>query len=95
MEQTGINSPERQASEMKTERDPDVENALRIPDGDWGWVVCFAGFMMNFTTVGLIATSGILLLALIDLHGDTVSQTTMVGSIFMGIINCIGKLSNW
>lgn len=72
-----------------------MENDRRIPNGSWGWIVCFAGFMMNFTTVGLISTTGILLLALIDLYGNTVSQTAMVGSIFMGTINCVGMFSNW
>lgn len=95
MEQMNTISSEGPTMEVESERDPEEENALRIPDGGWGWVVCLAGFMMNFTTVGMISTNGILLLALIDLYGATVSQTAVVGSIFMGMINCVGKFSNW
>lgn len=91
MEQTDTRSPECPTMEMESERDPDVENAPRIPDGGWGWVVCFAGFMIPFTTAGLISSNGILLLSLVDIYGDTISKTAIVGSIFTGIATCAGK----
>lgn len=88
---TETSSPECSRMEVESVRNPDVENTLQIPDGGWGWFVVFAGFMINFTVAGLISSNGILLLALVDLHGDTISKTAIAGSIFTGISNSAGK----
>lgn len=82
-----IESP---AMELESETESVDGNALWIPDGGWGWVVCFAGFMISFTAGGLNISNGILLLGLIDLYDDTISKTAMVASIFGGIMLCVG-----
>lgn len=90
MAQTDTGSSERPTIEMESEKDPDVENAGQIPDGGWGWIVCFGGFMINFTAVGMVSSNGILLLAMVDIYEVTISRTAMVGSVFMGIMNGAG-----
>lgn len=72
----------------------DGGKVLQIRDGVWSWVVCFAGFMINFSTGGLISSSGVLLIGMIDLYDETMSKTALVGSLFMGIAQCVGKFSN-
>lgn len=67
------------------------ENDLRIPDGGWGWVVCFAGFMNHFTTAGITSSNGIILLGLKDRYNATVSETALTGSLLIGSIMCAGK----
>ena len=94
MDQT-TSPPEKPIKELESKTGPDDVNELQIPDGGWGWVVCFAGFMINFTAVGLVASNGIILLGLIDLFNDNMSKTSMVGSLFMGISMCVGKLPHW
>ena len=90
-----IESPhEKPIKDAESNRESDDGNGLQIPDGGWGWVVCFAGFMINFITSCLISSSGILLLGLIDVYDDTMSKTSLVGSLFQGIKMCVGKFSH-
>lgn len=60
------------------------ETEIRPPDGGWGWVICFATFMTNFTTTGMTSSSGILLLGILDLYEESVAKSSIVGSIFAG-----------
>ncbi|CAE1279457.1 SLC16A12 [Acanthosepion pharaonis] len=90
MEQTGPSNIERQTNEVEPETDPDAGDSLHIPDGGWGWAVCFAGFMVNFTIVGLVYSNGIVALGIITIYDSSISKTTMVGSIFIGVVLCAG-----
>ena len=94
MEQTAKRPHEKPKKYAEPEGESDDGNGLQIPDGGWGWVVCFAGFMINFITVGIISCNGIILLGLIDLYDDTISKTSMVLSLFQGIRMCVGKFSH-
>ena len=76
---------------MELEAQPVEGSSQQIVDGCWAWVVCFAGFMINFAYVGLVSSNGIILLGLIDLYDDTMSKTALVSSLFMGISMCVGK----
>lgn len=73
------------------EREPEVnvvtaiEARIQPPDGGWGWVVCFAAFMTNFTVSGITSTNGIILLGLLDLFNDSVSKTSLIGSVISGV----------
>ena len=95
MEQTAKRPHEKPKKDAESEGESDDGNSLEIPDGGWGWVVCFAGFMINFITQGMISSTGIILLGLIDLYDDNISKTSMVVSLFQGIMMCVGKFSHW
>ncbi|CAE1309339.1 unnamed protein product [Acanthosepion pharaonis] len=88
MEQT--QTTERHTDEEESVRDPDEEK-FHIPDGGWGWVVCFAGFMVNFICHGLVSSHGIIALGLTEYFEDTLSKTTMAVSIFNGVGLCVGS----
>ncbi|CAE1279459.1 unnamed protein product [Acanthosepion pharaonis] len=90
MEQIDPDIPEKQTNELEPEKDLDAEVSLHIPDGGWGWVVCFAGFMTNFTIYGLLSSNGILVLGLAAIYDVSISKTAMVGSIFSGTMLCVG-----
>lgn len=57
---------------------------IQPPDGGWGWAVCFAAFMSNFTVSGITATNGIILLGLRDLFNESITKTSLVSSFLSG-----------
>lgn len=42
----------------------------RPPDGGWGWVVCFASFMVNLIADGVTFSFGVLYVELLDYFGE-------------------------
>lgn len=95
MEEEITNIPESPTQNVESERDPDRVNGFKIPDGGWGWVVCFAGFMTNFTVGGLISSGGIFLLGLMEIYDDPISKTAMVKAIFVGTLMSVGKFAKF
>ena len=94
MEQTTERPHEKPKKDAESEGESDDGNGQQILDGGWGWVFCFAGFMINFITRGIISSNGIILLGLIDLYDNTISKTSMVVSLFQGIMMCVGTFSH-
>lgn len=80
----GLSEIENGTKEPEDKVFTEVENEIAPPDGGWGWAVCFAAFMTNFTVSGIICSNGIVLLALIDLYNESVSKTSLVGAIISG-----------
>ena len=62
-----------------------------VPDGEWGWVVCAASFMVNFILDGTMFSFGILLLELLDDLQETKSVTSWVGSAQLGMSMMMGQ----
>ncbi len=54
------------------------------PDGGWGWVVCFAGFMCNLILDGIAYTFGVLLEPLVESFDSNRSTISLVGSLLVG-----------
>lgn len=79
------------SSEKATDEDFTSEENVLIPDGGWGWVVCFAVFWLNFSVAGIGTSNGILLLGLTDLYNESISKAAMVGSIFLGALMSAGQ----
>lgn len=80
------------SSEKATDEESIGEENVLIPDGGWGWVVCFAVFWLNFCVAGIGTSNGILLLGLTDLYNESISKAAMVGSIFLGALMSAGPL---
>ncbi|XP_029647885.1 monocarboxylate transporter 9-like [Octopus sinensis] len=56
-----------------------------VPDGGWGWVVCFAAACTNFTVSGLATSSGIFLIGLRGTFDDPVWKLALVGALLDGL----------
>ncbi|CAI9737218.1 Hypothetical predicted protein [Octopus vulgaris] len=56
-----------------------------VPDGGWGWVVCFAAACTNFTVTGLATSSGIFLIGLRGTFDDPVWKLALVGALLDGL----------
>lgn len=80
------------SNEKATDEESIGEENVLIPDGGWGWVVCFAVFWLNFSVAGIGTSNGILLLGLTDLYNESISKAAMVGSIFLGALMSAGPL---
>jgi len=66
-----------------------------IPDGGYGWVICMSAFVIQFYTIGVTYTFGVLMVALMDPiqgFGTSETVTAWIGSIqpfllyFTGIV---------
>lgn len=55
------------------------------PDGGWGWVVVFAGFMCNLIYDGIIYTFGVVLEPLVVSFDSNKGTISWVGSIMIGV----------
>ncbi|XP_067128798.1 monocarboxylate transporter 10-like [Centruroides vittatus] len=55
------------------------------PDGGWGWVVCFASFLVNGTIFGIMNSSGILFVKLKETFQGAAFSTSWVESISIGM----------
>ena len=51
------------------------------PDGGWGWVVCFASFMLQALTIGVTYTFGIIFVELLDYFDANEATASWIGSI--------------
>lgn len=85
------NVSESPTEDAESASDAGRENTLQIPDGGWGWVICFAGFMINFIAGGLVSGTEIFHWGLILLYQDTILKTAMVEIIFDLIMMSVGK----
>ena len=62
------------------------------PDGGWGWLVVFAGFMVHFLLDGINYTFGILLPSLVeDFHSEP-GTVVWAGSLLVGVNMLSGPL---
>ncbi|CAE1331450.1 unnamed protein product [Acanthosepion pharaonis] len=92
MEEELTNVFESPPEDAESASDSGRENTLQIPDGGWGWVICFAGFMINFIAGGLFSGTEIFHWGLILLYQDTFYKTAMVEIIFDLIMMSVGPI---
>ncbi|XP_048249886.1 monocarboxylate transporter 12-like [Haliotis rufescens] len=83
--------PTSEASPDPETSQPDSHDDI-IPDGGWGWVVCFASFMINFILDGTMFSFGVIMLELLDYFGESKSKTAWVGSTLLGMSMLMGPL---
>ena len=62
-----------------------------VPDGGWGWVVCFGAFLVNFILDGTMFSFGVLLLDLLEFFGQGKAKTAWVGSALLGMSMFMGE----
>lgn len=67
----------------------------RPPDGGWGWVVCFASFMVNLIADGVTFSFGVLYVELLDYFGEGKGKTAWVGSLFMAMPLLSGPVASF
>ncbi|XP_014787010.1 monocarboxylate transporter 9 [Octopus bimaculoides] len=74
---------------LKSETDvEDVEICQKrpvVPDGGWGWIVCFAAACTCFTVNGLTSSTGIFLIGLRRIFDDPVSKLSLIGALITGL----------
>lgn len=77
---------------IPADEDDEEEYVNVAPDGGWGWVVTFCGFMALVLTDGINICFGIILMELIVMfENDSVSKISWVFSILIGIQMMTGK----
>ena len=62
------------------------------PDGGWGWMVVFAGFMVHFLLDGINYTFGILLPSLVEDFDSEPGTVVWAGSLLVGVNMLSGPL---
>ncbi|XP_021707529.1 uncharacterized protein LOC5567273 [Aedes aegypti] len=67
----------------------------RPPDGGWGWVVCFASFMVNLIADGVTFSFGVLYVELLNYFGEGKGKTAWVGSLFMAMPLLSGPVASF
>ncbi|EDS33475.1 monocarboxylate transporter [Culex quinquefasciatus] len=67
----------------------------RPPDGGWGWVVCFASFMVNLIADGVTFSFGVLYVELLSYFGEGKGKTAWVGSLFMAMPLLSGPIASF
>ena len=71
-----------------------VPGNVIVPDGGWGWVVVLSSFLLQFLTIGITYTFGVMLVALTDPingFGTGESETAWIGSIQPCLLYFTGK----
>ncbi|ESP02005.1 hypothetical protein LOTGIDRAFT_230540 [Lottia gigantea] len=68
------------------------ENKTFTRDGGWGWIVCFAAFMINFIADGTMFSFGIIFIELLDYFKDSKFKTSIVGSSQLGLSMMMGPV---
>ena len=78
-----------EAHEMKAclEQEPETEpdTGPRPPDGGYGWVIVFAGFMVNMIG-GCVDAYGVFYIRLLEYFGESNATTAWPGSVCYAII---------
>ena len=64
---------------------PSVVDTPTVPDGGYGWVVCFASFMNILIIDGVILSFGVLLHPLSEMLNVDKAHVAWIGSIFFGL----------
>uniref|UniRef100_A0A182N4D7 Major facilitator superfamily (MFS) profile domain-containing protein n=1 Tax=Anopheles dirus TaxID=7168 RepID=A0A182N4D7_9DIPT len=67
----------------------------RPPDGGWGWVVCFASFMVNLIADGVTFSFGVMYIELLAYFGEGKGKTAWVGSLFMAMPLLCGPVASF
>ncbi|ETN61667.1 monocarboxylate transporter [Anopheles darlingi] len=67
----------------------------RPPDGGWGWVVCFASFMVNLIADGVAFSFGVMYIELLSYFGEGKGKTAWVGSLFMAMPLLCGPVASF
>ncbi|KFB52070.1 AGAP001782-PA-like protein [Anopheles sinensis] len=67
----------------------------RPPDGGWGWVVCFASFMVNLIADGVTFSFGVMYMELLSYFGEGKGKTAWVGSLFMAMPLLCGPVASF
>ena len=75
----------------KERNDESSSNDDNVPDGGWGWAVCFGSFLVNFILDGTMFSFGILLLELLAHFGEGKAKTSWIGSSLLGMSMFMGK----
>ncbi|KAJ8312067.1 hypothetical protein KUTeg_009440 [Tegillarca granosa] len=75
-------------SKVRNEPEPSTPE-VNIPDGGFGWIVCFAAMIINGTVFGIINSFGILFVPLVDkfskIDSSIAFKTSWVGSVCAGV----------
>ncbi|GAB6027761.1 hypothetical protein CHUAL_001998 [Chamberlinius hualienensis] len=66
--------------------------AVVPPDGGWGWVIVFVGFMSGVIVDGIIFSFGVLFSAILVAFEDSKSRTAWIGSTMAGMYLTIGPV---
>ena len=68
-----------------------IDVAKSYPDGGYGWVIAFGGFMCNFLVDGICYSYGLLLPHFKNEFGGGTSETALAGSLCTGCYLLMGK----
>lgn len=60
-----------------------VEQPVQPPDGGWGWVVVFAGFVCHIVVDGIVYSSGVFFDEFVTYFKEGHAATSWIGSILM------------
>lgn len=66
----------------------------KIPDGQWGWLVVLASFLINMISDGVGYTFGLLYVEFLHEFKASKSATSWIGSLFMAMPLIAGKFYN-
>ncbi|XP_023024407.2 monocarboxylate transporter 9 [Leptinotarsa decemlineata] len=64
--------------------DEDIEKP-NIPDGEWGWIVVFASFILSMIADGISFSFGLLYVEFLNEFNASSSVTSWIGSLFMAV----------
>lgn len=65
------------------------------PDGGWGWVVCFASFLVNMIADGITFSFGVIYVQLLEYFGEGKAKTAWIGSLFMAMPLLSGPIASF
>ena len=65
----------------------------RVPDGGYGWVVCFSCWFGNFSGVGPVLAYGIILPSLTEYYKEGVFIISLVGSVLSSMGFALGPIA--
>jgi len=80
-----------QRNRMSSAKHAHVNSVFRPSDGGWGWVVVFASFMMNCIIWGILNTSGIIYVELLEDLQTGKGETAWISSLTFGTSMVISK----
>ena len=63
------------------------------PDGGWGWMVVFSAFMTMLISDGFAFSFGVLYAELLEVFGESKSDTSWIASLFYGVPLICGPVS--
>ncbi len=64
------------------------------PDGEWGWVVVLASFLVHLIADGCAFSFGVLYVELLDYFGESKGKTAWVGSLFVSVPLMTGPIAS-